>query len=89
MKFLIDLMRSLQEGRISVKDFCERYEEAYNFKVNKSEIPIEKRGIFDHIFSIVAWYSPFPEERDVIPNYKDENAVLTAVQEGISSILSR
>lgn len=81
---LLLLAERLLAGEIEVAKFCEEYETAFNFEVDKKRIAdLDK---FSQLFDVVVWYSPFPEERKLIPHYVDEEAVLRATQEMMRAV---
>lgn len=79
-EFAISLIDDLLSGDISVRDFCSRYEQHWNFDwpERKSHPAADK---FRSLFDTVAWYSPFPEERAVIPNYTSDEQVLAIARQ--------
>lgn len=52
-------------------------------KLEKKELSEEEGEIFQALFDKVVWFSPFPEERQQISRYLDEQAILHAV--GVAS----
>ena len=75
----VELMDKLLSGELIVRDFCARYEQLYNFDWpnRRGEVQAE---LFGNLFEVVVWYSPYPEEREVVPNYKNEAEVISLVQ---------
>lgn len=75
----LQLMDQLLSGALGVQDFCVRYENLYNFGwPNRAEE--HQAALFRSVFDVVVWYSPFPAERKVIPNYKSEEEVIGLVK---------
>lgn len=78
---LIDLVKCLRAGSISVETFCKDFETTYNLSVDKSSLNRVESAAFAALFEVVIWYSPFPEERKRIPNYVGEEEVLEAASD--------
>jgi hypothetical protein len=60
--------------------FCVWFEAAFNLDTDKAALSRRELKAFTSLFNEVVHYSPLPEERAVIPNYKDE-AEIRAVAE--------
>ena len=76
----ISLIDDLLQGIIPVKDFCARYEQHWNFYwAGRDQVPAADQ--FARLFNVVAWYSPYPDERDLIPNYTSEEQVLAVARD--------
>jgi len=75
------LLSSVRSGQLSIEAFCSQFEATYNFELDKEELTPAEAVAFSKLFEQVVWYSPFPEERAKIPNYKSEGEILTAVIE--------
>ena len=74
----LQLMERLIAREISVPEFCSLYEHHFNFDwPNRSSEP--QAELFDKLFDVVAWYTPFPEERELIPNYTGDEDILRMV----------
>lgn len=83
---IVDLFNNLMSGKITVVSFCDTFEILFNFEIDKSLLNgIELENLSD-LFDIVVWYSPLPEERLSIPNYKDEESVISAAQRAASAL---
>jgi hypothetical protein len=74
-KRLHELLRQFLEGNLSTDLFCEKFESAYNFDVDKSKLSDDEATAFRRLFDAVVWYSPIESERNRIPNYLDEEGV--------------
>lgn len=85
---LLDLLRDVSSGRLGVEAFCSQFETAYNLELDKRQLTIEEAEAFSMLFEQVVWYSPFPEERTKVPNYKGEKEILDAVHDA-ERILAR
>jgi hypothetical protein len=73
-------MDRVLDGRTDVASFCAEYETLYNFDREAAEVEGAELQVFSDLFDVVTSYSPFPEERQRIPRYKDEVAVIDAVR---------
>jgi hypothetical protein len=72
------LLREFREGLLRTEDFCSQFEHAYNLELDKAELSERERLAFAPLFEVVVWFSPFPEERAQIPNYRSEEDVSRA-----------
>lgn len=73
--YLYKLLTLLNDGQIDVAEFCFEFERAWNFDIDKKELSEYESQIYNAIFDKIVWYSPFPEEREEIPNYIGEKEV--------------
>jgi hypothetical protein len=76
-KLLSDYLR----GSIDTALFCDNFETAFNFDVDRHELTPREEAIFGQLFNQVVYYSPFPEERAQIPNYRSEGQILQAARD--------
>lgn len=74
------LIEQLLRGDDDVATFCAEFEQAYNLGLDHSSLSESEAREFGALFDVVVWYSPFPEERAEIPNYKSEEDVLLAAK---------
>ena len=72
------LLVDVNSGRLGVRVFCEAFEMAYNHELDRSVLSAREALVFAELFAQVAWYSPFPEERALIPHYRSEADILNA-----------
>ena len=80
------LVRQLLKGEIEVVEFCDAFENWWNFLVEKSDVNAALHDAYDQLFNIVVWYSPFPEEKEQIINYKSEEEVMEAARKFIRTV---
>ena len=73
-KLLDDFLR----GKLETGTFCSDVIVAYNDAIDGSALTPAEQSIFGWLFDEVKWYSPLPEERREIPNYKSEEQILAA-----------
>ncbi|RVU42815.1 hypothetical protein EA187_15000 [Lujinxingia sediminis] len=85
-KNLINLMEAVLSENISVERFRGQYENFWNFELETDNLSTIECKVFEEVFDVVVWYSPFPEERAQIPNYVDEATVLRAVEDALSKL---
>jgi hypothetical protein len=79
---LILKLLSLEPGRdLSYDDFRIRYEDLFNFELDKASVSKKEFQVFKRLFDKVVWYSPFPDERARIANYIGEPEMEAAVAE--------
>ena len=65
-------------GTLKVETFCRDVRVAYNDAIDEAALTNSEQPIFERLFDEVVWYSPFPDERRVIPNYKSEEQIKAA-----------
>jgi hypothetical protein len=75
----VDLMDRLLSGELTVGDFCAQYEQHFNFDWPNRGLEAQAE-LFGKLFEVVVWYSPYPDERRVTPNYTGEADVIGVVQ---------
>jgi hypothetical protein len=80
-ELLHKLLSDFLGGRIDTALFCDNFETAFNFDVNRNELTPTEEVVFRQLFEQVVYYSPFPEERAQIPNYKSKEQILEAGRE--------
>jgi hypothetical protein len=77
-----ELLRKLVDdflsGKLKTETFCRDVAVAYNDAIDESALTAEEQSIFEKLFDEVVWFSPFPEERAQIPNYRNEEQVRQA-----------
>ena len=74
------IMEAYRSGVLGVDAFCAQFEQTYNLELDKSTLSQKETQTFQKLFEEVVWYSPFPEERAAIPNYRDDVDVKQAVE---------
>ena len=83
---LVRLMKRLRSRDIQVAEFCEQYEPIWNFELQEADLAEGEAAIFERVFNVVAWYNPFPEERETYSGFKSEAAVAGAVAEALENL---
>lgn len=91
MMALKKLTLRVSRGEISVAEFCDKYEDLFNFEVKKTEIPLPELKVYSDLFEKVVYFSPFKDEVERIPIYFGEEEILDAARTacktlGLSSI---
>jgi len=77
--FIFRLLSLRIGDEISHEEFRSRLEQLFNLELGKDEVsPVEYEALAE-LFDRVIWYSPFPEERQSVPNYIGEGEVDAAV----------
>jgi|tagenome__1003787_1003787.scaffolds.fasta_scaffold20796692_2 hypothetical protein len=79
-ELLHKLLSDYLAGRIDTKLFCDNFETAFNFNVDRRELTPVEETVFGRLFGEVVYFSPFPEERAQIPNYRSEDQIRQAAQ---------
>lgn len=78
------LIAGVVAGSLGVEEFCRQFGILYNRDNDPSGFEPRFRAICEPLFDVVVWYSPFPDERAAIPNYRDESDILAAAQKAFS-----
>lgn len=60
------LLQSLSSGSMDAQTFCEAFEVAYNFEIEKDQLTPLERTALGELFELVVRYSPFEDERVAI-----------------------
>jgi len=74
------LIAELRAGSLDTESFCSRFETTYNVDLDKQSLTPVEAEAFAELFEIAVWYSPFPDERARIPNYRNEQDIALAVE---------
>lgn len=77
-ELLHKLLADYLGGSIDTALFCENFEQAYNFDVDRRELTAKEGAAFQRLFDEVVYFSPFPEERAAIPHYRSEKQIRQA-----------
>ena len=80
------LLRLLQQGQLGTEEFCQEFEQTYNFELDKEDLSSAEAVAFAALFDKVVWFSPFAEDRGRIPNYLGEAEVRAAVHETLCTL---
>ena len=83
---LRQIIVSFLAGETDTGEFCRRFEEAFNFEADKAALSEQEYGAYERLFNEVVYYSPFPEERAVIPNYRGEAQIRAAAEACLQAI---
>lgn len=79
-ELLHKLLADYLSGRIDTPLFCSNFEQAFNFDVDRGALtPVENRA-FQRLFDEVVYFSPFPEERAEVTNYRSDEQILQAAR---------
>jgi hypothetical protein len=74
------LIAEVRAGSLDTEAFCSRFETTYNLELDKTTLSNAEGEAFAALFDQVVWYSPFPDERTQIPNYRSEQDIARAVE---------
>lgn len=77
-QLLRKLLDDFLSGKLNCDTFCRDVVVAYNDAIDDKALTVAEQSIFERLFREVAYYSPFPEERARIPNYRNEAQVTDA-----------
>ncbi len=77
---LYELLRLKIGKDLSFQEFCSDFEDTYNLRLDAASVSGQELAAFKALFDVVVWYSPFPPERNQIPNYKSEAEIYAAVE---------
>jgi hypothetical protein len=61
--------------------FCKEFERAYNFEVDKASLSGAERRAFSELFDLAVLYSPYPEERKLVPQYRSGAQIRDVVRQ--------
>ena len=75
-------------GRIGTPLFCSNFEQAFNFDVDRRELTARESAAFERLFNEVVYFSPFPDERETIPNYRNEEQIRQAARAAEAELAS-
>jgi hypothetical protein len=79
-ELLHKLLADYLGGRIDTPLFCSNFEQAFNFDVDRSALTPVESDAFQRLFDQVVYFSPFPEERAEVPNYRSEEQIHDAAR---------
>jgi len=74
------MVEQFVSGALDAGTFCAWFEEAFNFDTDRAALSRRELKAFTGLFNEVVHYSPLPEERAVIPNYRDEVEIRAAAE---------
>lgn len=74
------LIAEFRAGSLDTESFCSRFETTYNLELDKQTLTPAEVEAFAELFEQVVWYSPIPDERAQIPNYRSEEDIALAVE---------
>lgn len=77
-ELLHKLLADYLGGHIDTPLFCSSFEHALNFDVNRGALTRLETAVFEWLFNEVVYFSPFPDERVEIPNYRTEQQIREA-----------
>ncbi|HEX4341010.1 MAG TPA: hypothetical protein VH062_34110 [Polyangiaceae bacterium] len=72
------LLQEFQNGTMDVEPFCTQFEHTYNLELDKRTLSPAEAQAFGELFEEVIWYSPSPEERAKIQNYRGDAEIREA-----------
>lgn len=85
---LLRLFEEVRAGVLSIEDFCGNFENIYNFEVDRKSLSGVEVALLNDLFECVIWYSPFPDERREIPNYRNEDDVMAAIDVAAQGLMT-
>lgn len=74
------LLAEFRAGTLEAESFCAQFEQTYNLELDKSTLFPAEAAAYGALFEQVIWYSPFPDERARVPNYRDEASLRQAAE---------
>ncbi|MFK4057617.1 hypothetical protein [Brevundimonas sp. NPDC046655] len=77
----LSLIEAVQQGSMTVGDFSSSVEYEWNFGDERATLSEAQKAAIQQMFDVVVYYSPYPDERARVPNYRDEQDVLQAAQD--------
>jgi hypothetical protein len=79
-KLLHKLVAEYLGGKIDTARFCSDFEQTYNFDVGSHELTAKEDAIFARLFNEVVYFSPYREDRVIIPQYRSEEQIRSAAK---------
>lgn len=79
-ELLHKLLADYLGGDLDTPLFCSNFEQALNFDVERRELTPNEEAAFERLFNEVIYFSPFPDERAAIPNYRSEAQIRQAAE---------
>ncbi len=83
---LADLLRRVCSGDLNVAEFCKEFEYCWNLERRPDDLDSLEKQRLKRVFDVVAWYSPYEDERDRAKGYKDEATVLSISKEVLEAL---
>lgn len=68
------------DGKLTTQAFCDRYEMEFNTPDQVDWASSLEANVFQDLFDIVVWYSPFDEDRRRFSGYVGESQILSAAK---------
>lgn len=87
-QLLHKLLADYLGGSIDTALFCSNFEQAFNFDVDRCDLTPTEEAAFERLFNEVVYFSPFPEERAAIPNYRNETEIRQAAEAADAALRS-
>lgn len=80
------LITEFRAGRLDAESFCSQFENTYNMELDKRTLTPDEAEAFAALFEQVIWYSPLPDDRRQIPNYRSEGDIARAVERAVQRL---
>lgn len=80
------LLAEFQNGTLDTETFCIQFEHTYNMELDKKTLLPSEAQAFGDLFEQVIWYSPYPEERAKVQNYRGEAEIREAAERAAQRI---
>lgn len=77
---LLGLVDAFLGGELSTQEFCDRFEDEFNFRTQRTDFEPGQEQIFQALFDEVVLYSPYEDDRAAYSGYRDEQAILRAAR---------
>jgi hypothetical protein len=75
---LRELLLGLTSGRMPAARFCAEFSLAYDYLLDRETLSAPEAEALAKLADVARWYSPNPEERAWIPDFRDEADVANA-----------
>ena len=79
-KIFTDLIEDLLSKRISEYEFCNKFEEVWNFGSEREDLSNYEKDVLEDLFYVTANYSPFREEVKEYDRYIGEDELVENVR---------
>jgi hypothetical protein len=83
---LRQILAEFRSGTMDTETFCIQFEHTYNMELDKRTLSSSEAKAFGDLFEEVIWYSPYPEERAKVQNYRGDAEIRQAAERAAERI---
>ena len=85
-ELLRKILSDFLSRRIDAALFCDNYEEAFNFRIDTSELSPQESEVFGDLFEQVVLFTPYHEEQNRYPGHLNEPQIYQAAIDAQSAL---